>query len=210
MIKIQGALPRRLIVAMSGGMDSVAAGHFLLKRHDISLLYVNHHDQVVEDEVKAVCEIAMTWNVPLIVKSIEHKNIPKGVSRESWWHQERFKVFHSFDDTIVTGHHLDDCVESWVWSCMHGNGYIIPYRNRNVIRPFRLNTKDQLEKSLHRCKARWIEDPTNMDTDFAMRNYVRHVMMPHVMKVNPGIRRVVRKKVIEDCDENYRMDVSYD
>ena len=38
----------------------------------------------------------------------------------------------------------------------------------------------------------FIEDPSNTDISY-MRNYIRHEMMPKVLKVNPGIKKTVRK-----------------
>ena len=42
----------------------------------------------------------------------------------------------------------------------------------------------------------WSEDHTNSDPNFCTRNYIRHTMMPHVLKVSPGIRKVVRKIIL--------------
>ena len=43
----------------------------------------------------------------------------------------------------------------------------------------------------------WIEDPSNRMTKSLMRNHIRHNVMPEVLKVNPGIRTTIRKKLIE-------------
>jgi tRNA(Ile)-lysidine synthase len=40
----------------------------------------------------------------------------------------------------------------------------------------------------------WIEDDSNLDTCYT-RNYIRHELMPHALKVNPGLHKVVAKKV---------------
>jgi tRNA(Ile)-lysidine synthase TilS/MesJ len=46
----------------------------------------------------------------------------------------------------------------------------------------------------------WIEDPSNASTVYA-RNQVRHNILPQVLKVNPGIRTTIRKKLIETYRE---------
>ena len=43
----------------------------------------------------------------------------------------------------------------------------------------------------------YIEDKTNTDTRHT-RNYIRHEMMPHVLRVNPGIHKVIAKKVKDE------------
>ena len=42
MIKLQGKLPRKIYVACSGGIDSMAALDFLKRNHDVFVLYFNH------------------------------------------------------------------------------------------------------------------------------------------------------------------------
>jgi len=80
---------------------------------------------------------------------------------------------------------------------MHGTGKIIPYAYKNVIRPFRLNKKRELELWADINGVNYIEDESNQDTDYT-RNYIRHEMMPNVLKVNPGIHKTVAKKVTDD------------
>jgi tRNA(Ile)-lysidine synthase TilS/MesJ len=43
----------------------------------------------------------------------------------------------------------------------------------------------------------FIDDPSNRMTKNIMRNHIRHNIMPQVLKVNPGIRTTIRKKLIE-------------
>jgi tRNA(Ile)-lysidine synthase len=80
---------------------------------------------------------------------------------------------------------------------MHGQGKIIPYRHHNVIRPFRLTRKRDLEMWANLNSVEYLEDDSNKDTCYT-RNYIRHEMMPHVLRVNPGIHKVIAKKVKDD------------
>jgi tRNA(Ile)-lysidine synthase TilS/MesJ len=43
----------------------------------------------------------------------------------------------------------------------------------------------------------WVEDDSNTDTCYT-RNYIRHELMPHALEVNPGLHKVVKKKVLND------------
>jgi tRNA(Ile)-lysidine synthase len=80
---------------------------------------------------------------------------------------------------------------------MHGTGKIIPYANKNVIRPFRLNKKRELELWANLHGVEYIEDDSNADTCYT-RNYIRHEMMPNVLRVNPGIHKTIAKKVKDE------------
>jgi len=118
----------------------------------------------------------------------------KGQSLEEFWRNERNKFFKSRNSIIVTAHHLDDAVETYVWSALHGQPKIPLYHNGLVYRPFMLNRKSEFVSWCKRHKVKWIEDKSNKNTDFT-RNFIRRKLMPGVLKVNPGIHKVVAKKV---------------
>ena len=50
--------------------------------------------------------------------------------------------------------------------------------------------------------APWVEDDTNSVNDYA-RNRIRNVILPEIKKINPGIQKVVAKKVKQDYNNNY-------
>jgi tRNA(Ile)-lysidine synthase len=97
---------------------------------------------------------------------------------------------------VITAHHLDDCVETYLWSMMHGTAKVIPYRRNKVVRPFLLTPKEELIDWANRNQVPWVNDESNKDTKF-MRNYVRHELVPHAVHVNPGLSKVVARKVKE-------------
>lgn len=196
MIKVQGKLPRNLIVACSGGVDSIVAAHFLSKNHNVTLAYFNHQTQFGIKSEQWITDWAEKYNLSLIKSTITREK-EKSESLEEYWRIQRYKWFNSLENPVVTAHHLDDCVETWIWSSMHGCGKIIPYKNQNVIRPFRLNEKSVFKNWAERHNLEYLDDPSNSDTNY-MRNYIRHTVMPHIKVINPGINKVVRKKVSND------------
>ena len=199
MIKIQNKLPREVYVACSGGVDSMAVVDFLKRNHDVTVCYFDHgtaHSFYAREFVAQYCT---DNNLPMIMGTVGYAQAKPGQSKEEFWRNERYKFLHGINAEIITAHHLDDCVETWVWSSMHGTGKIIPYANKNVVRPFRLNHKRELQLWADLKGVAYKEDDTNTDTCYT-RNYIRHEMMPHVLKVNPGIHKVIAKKVKEDTD----------
>jgi tRNA(Ile)-lysidine synthase len=193
MIKIQTKLPRSLTIACSGGVDSMAVVDFLKRKHDVSMLFVHHGTTTSQEAYGFLKSYSETTGIPLNVYYIDSV-LPKGVSQEEHWRNERYKIFHRVDGPVITAHHLDDCVETWIWSSMHGMGKIIPYSNQNVIRPFRLTSKNEFAKWCTRNDVPWVEDNSNNDIKY-MRNYIRHEVMPVVSVINPGIKKVIKKKV---------------
>lgn len=197
MIHLQGRLPRKLYLACSGGVDSMAALDFLRRNHDVHVLHFDHKTTHGAEARQFVTNYCTQFSIPFTVGTME-ETIPAGVSREDWWRKQRYRFLDGFTDTpVVTCHHLDDCVETWVWSSMHGTGKWIPYRRNHVIRPFRLTRKQDFEAWCQTHNVPWIEDNSNENIHFT-RNYIRHAMMHHVLKVNPGIHKTISKKIKED------------
>lgn len=196
MITLQGKLPRQLYIACSGGVDSLAALHFLACNHSVTALHINHAEGNADSAENLVTSYCEANAIPLIVKRVSTTR-PTGCSLEEFWRNQRYELFHSINDTVVTAHTLDDCIETWIWSSLHGTGKIIPYANRNVIRPFRLTDKRQFVSWATRHNLSWVEDYSNADLSLT-RNYIRQKMMPHVLAINPGISTTIKKKVKQD------------
>ena len=196
MIKLQGKLPRELYVACSGGIDSMAALDFLSNNHDVTVVFFDHGTTTSREALNHVSVQAKKYDCGFMYGQIGRAK-RDDESQEEYWRNERYKFFHSINGTVVTGHHLDDCVETWIWSSMHGEGKIIPYANKNVVRPFRMTRKRDLELWADLKGVEHKEDDTNADTCYT-RNYIRHEMMPHVLRVNPGIHKTILKKVRAD------------
>ena len=198
MIKLQGKLPRDIVLACSGGVDSMAALDFLRRNHRVTVAYFNHkteHGQKAGAWLREQCRTKYT-DVRYREHTIEGE-CPKDMSKEEWWRNERYAWFNGEawkGHTVVTAHHLDDCVETWIWSSMHGTAKIIPYTRQNVVRPFRLTRKRDFELWTNLNNIEYIEDDSNANICYT-RNYIRHEMMPHVLKVNPGIHKLIAKRV---------------
>jgi tRNA(Ile)-lysidine synthase len=199
MITLQGKLSRKITVAVSGGVDSIAALHFLSRNHDVTALHINHNEGNSDDAEAITRATCSSLGIKLLSKRITSTRNSR-TSLEEFWRNERYSVFHSLDDTVVTAHTLEDCVETWIWSSLHGSGKLIPYSNRNVVRPFRLTPKSQFIHWATKHNLDWVEDSSNTDLSLT-RNYIRQVMMPHVLQVNPGIATTIKKKVQQDYVE---------
>ena len=76
------------------------------------------------------------------------------------------------------------------------NPKLIPYKRNNIYRPFLPTERKAFVLYAQRKGLEWIEDPSNKDTNY-MRNYTRHNIIPHALKINPGIRKTIRKKILE-------------
>lgn len=200
MITIQGKLDREVYVACSGGVDSMAVVDFLMKNHKVNLMFFDHGTDTSLEALRFLQE-KYTPSIELGGMQLDIGSVTRSRERsESWeeyWRIQRYEWFHSFDFPIITCHHLDDCVETWIFTSLNGEGRIIPYANRNVIRPFRMNLKAEFVNWCRNKNVPWIEDTSNENPKF-MRNYIRHEIVPKALIVNPGLHKVIRKKVVEN------------
>ena len=197
MIRIIGKIPPTVTVACSGGIDSMAFVHFLMQgKRKVNLAYFNHDTQHSYKAEKFVEKFASDNSLNLFIGRVRGRKGKR--SLEEFWRDERYDFLQrAGSDYTITCHHLDDCVETWLMSSFHGQSKLIPFqRNKNIFRPFLITSKKTIKEYSKKKNVLWIEDPSNQKTNF-MRNHVRHNVMPQVLKVNPGIRTTIRKKLIE-------------
>jgi len=199
MIKLQNKLPRQIYVACSGGVDSMAAVDFLRRNHDVFVLHFNHGTEHGNNAYEFVGNYCADNDIGFLTNVGTPRDKERNESQEEYWRSIRYDWLERCTERqIVTAHHLDDCVETWVWSSMHGTGKIIPYsRNNRVLRPFRMTRKRDLELWADLKNVPHIVDDSNKDTCYT-RNYIRHTMMPNVLRINPGIYKTIAKKVKQD------------
>jgi len=197
MIRIIGKIPKQVTIACSGGVDSMVITDFLLKgRRNISLAYFNHDTVHGKEAQKFLEDFAEKQSLPLLVGSCT--SIKGKRSMEEFWRDERYKFFSRIkSDFIVTCHHLEDCLETWIMGACHGQPKLIPYhRPQNVYRPFLMTNKSTILKYAEKNDLEWVEDPSNSSGKH-IRNHVRLKITPEILKVNPGIRTTIRKKLVE-------------
>ena len=198
MFKLLTNLPRHLWVACSGGVDSMAVLDFLSRNHNVSVVYFNHltaHGISSEDWITRYCS---SKSVDLVVGKISRLRLSHE-SQEEYWRNCRYEFFKTVPGTVVTAHHLDDAVETYLFNCLHGKNHTIPLRHHNVVRPFLTTPKREFENWCERKGVPWIEDASNHDIKH-MRNLIRHNIVPEALRVNPGLSTVVKKIVVREFD----------
>lgn len=200
MIRLLGPGTKHLTaVAVSGGIDSMAALSFLRRANSsIKAVYFHHgtdHGAEAEAFVRDFCSRNA---IPLLTGRISNSK-PKNCSAEEYWRQERYTFLNSLDEKIVTAHHLNDVAESWVMGLIRGGHpkrihYHLP---PNVYRPFLLTPRQTLEGWCRRHGVPWIQDPSNMDVDYD-RNRIRHRILPEMLAINPGLLRQIARSYEAD------------
>lgn len=201
---ILNQLPKGKVgLAVSGGPDSMAMLDFISRNtlRKVTVLMFDHNTGVHKHAEELVTHY-------LGSRGLEHEVKVGTISRdknadESWeeyWRNERYKFLHSFDFPVLTAHNLDDCVETWLWKCSHGSPSVIPYRNKNVIRPFLLTKKSSMVDWCNRYDVPYWVDPSNLSNNY-MRGIMRNDVIPAMLRVNPGLYTCVSGVVLKQCLE---------
>ena len=197
MPKLIGHIPNKFYLACSGGKDSMFAYNFLTYNEtDFSrlkgVIYINHRTDYSLAAERFVKENVKTQ---VSVRTISQRLYT--CSKEAWWREERYRLLEleAAGIPVILVHNLNDCMESYVFNSMV-RGYIdtIPYKRGICIRPFMLWNVKSILRYNFKHNIKWIEDPSN-DNDSFVRNRIRHKVIPEILKVNPGLEKIVRKKI---------------
>lgn len=208
MINLYHKIPNsEVAIAVSGGLDSMALLHFVLMgktkagrnkdgAKDIKVLHVNHGTPYAPKAEDFVVNWCRKNGVSFEVLKLDKTENKGDLSWEEFWRNKRYDWFSKFTCPVMTAHHLNDVAETWIFSCVNGTPSLIPYNHKNVIRPFLLTPRKEIEEYVSNKKIDYIEDPSNYDVSWN-RNRIRHNIIPEVLKVNPGYMKVLSKKMKE-------------
>lgn len=193
MIKVLNGIPKgEFGIACSGGVDSMAILDFLINgRYNPHIFYFNHNTEHGHEAEKFITDYCNQRNLKL---TIGRTDLKPTSNKEKIWSDLRYEFFSQFDFPIMTCHHLDDCVETYLFSCLRGFQSVIPYSRGNVIRPFLLNEKSVFENWCKQKSIPFIEDKSNDCLDYS-RNRIRHKIVPEALKVSPGLKTIVKKMI---------------
>lgn len=190
----------RVLVAVSGGADSVALLHLLaeLRRVLAPELVVGHVDHGLRtgsaEDADFVRDLARDLGLPFLVRQV-HCHIP-GRSTEETARERRYEALRemaqeSRASRIATGHTATDQAETVLLRLVRGSGplglaAILPVTREGVVRPLLCTTREEVRDYLRSRGLPWREDPSNRDPRF-LRNRVRQEVLPRMRDLNPRI-----------------------
>jgi len=175
----------RILVAISGGIDSMVLSNLLLRcglYHSVA--HVDHHTrdgQSTEDRY-FVENYATINNLTCYIHNLSPKE-PKG-NFHDWAHKERYKFFASLGyDKILTAHHRDDEVETIFLNFLNGRSVAgIPEINGPVLRPLLQFSKADIIAYATEHHLEYREDSSNTENKY-LRNLIRNQILPDLTTV---------------------------
>ena len=185
---------KKILVAVSGGADSMSLLHFLYNHQkdldiQLGIAHVNHKQrQESEHEEAYLRHWAKEHKVPFHYSAFSGK-FSENAART--FRYEFFKrVMKDYDySALVTAHHADDQAETIFMRLLRGSrlrhltgiSAIRPFGTGQIIRPFLHLTKDQLPVTFH------FEDRSNTSLAY-LRNRIRLSYLPTLSQENPKIK----------------------
>jgi len=204
MIKLLGKIPSEIAIAVSGGPDSMAMLSFLMNSNrNLVIAHFNHGTVHGETAEKFITEFCIENNLPFVCGQIKRTR-KAGESPEEYWRNERYDFFERSLPKglqVITCHHLDDVIENYIFTALHGAPKLIPYERGRFIRPLLLTRKSQLIDHCDNKGVDYVTDPSNHE-DVFMRSYIRWNIIPRAVKVNPGLHKTVRKLILDSYKTN--------
>ena len=198
----------KLLVALSGGADSVALLRVLVELgYTCEAAHCNFHlrgEESDRDEafVRQLCE---QLSVPLHVTHFdtqaharEHQQSIEMAARELryGWFQELVKQRKL--NAIVVGHHRDDHVETLLINLIRGTGINgltgIPAENGWVRRPLLNVSREQILDYLDHLGQPFVTDSTNLEDEY-LRNKIRLNLLRMLEDLNPSIRETLSDSI---------------
>ena len=197
---------KKLLIAISGGVDSVVLAHLLSTlKFNISLAHCNFNLRPIECDLDEEFVKKLGKNLNTEVFTIhfnttefakENKQSTQIAARNlryDWFNELIDK--HQFD-YILTAHHADDNLETFLINLTRGAGLDgltgIPEINGNIVRPLLKFSRNDILAFVKENNISWREDKSNASTKY-IRNKIRHQILPVLKEINPSLLETFAK-----------------
>jgi len=190
----------KLLLAISGGLDSVVLMHLCNQlKLSVSLAHCNFKLRNEESDLdeEFVIKLSQILNNQIFTIHFdtenyaqEHKTSIQIAARNLryQWFQELVSTHHF--DYILTAHHADDNLETFLINLTRGSGLEgftgIPEKNGNIIRPLLPFSRAEILEYAKENQLKWREDASNASTKY-VRNKIRHQIVPILKEINPNL-----------------------
>lgn len=209
----------KIVVAVSGGPDSVCLLHLLRKwaaDRSISLhvAHLNHGFRPEADqEARFVEELSSDWGISATAVKLPVPQLckEKGLSKQEGARTIRYQFLREVAQDvgaqwIALGHTADDQAETFLMRTIRGAGAqglgAIPLiREGCIIRPLLKIRRREILSELSREKILFMEDPSNLQPLY-LRNRIRHHLVPTLEQYNPQIREALCRETVLLQDDN--------
>lgn len=175
---------RKLLVAVSGGVDSVVLLHKLVQvgEDELTVAHFDHGTRPDSaDDARFVEGLAKEYGLPFVTKREE---LGKDVSEERA-RARRYEFLYTQAEKhqaiLVTAHHAGDVIETIAINLTRGTGWrgLAVLGGGRVMRPLLSLSKSEIRDYALEHRLEWVEDSTNASDNY-LRNRLRHKPLAHL------------------------------
>lgn len=211
----------KLLIAISGGLDSVILTHLCHQlKLDFALAHCNFNLRGKESDADEdfVLQLAEDLNLEIFIESFETETYAKHnklsiqmAARELRYHWFNELAEQLKFDYILTAHHADDNLETFLINLSRGTGIEgltgIPEVNKNIVRPLLPFSREDIKAYAKAKSLKWREDSSNASNKY-LRNKLRLEVIPKLKEINPQLLQNFNKtiehlqdskNIVDDC-----------
>jgi tRNA(Ile)-lysidine synthase len=193
----------RLLLAVSGGLDSVVLTSLTeMSGFEFAMAHVNFQLRGTESERDEafVRQLAGKYQKSFFVKKFDSMAYAKSEksSIQVAARKLRYEWFKTFIGNgvdqykfLLTGHHLDDNIETMLMYFFRGTGISgltgMPEKNGHLLRPLLKISRKQLKDFALEQNLEWVEDSSNASDDYT-RNFFRNQLIPSLTDIFPDVQ----------------------
>ena len=194
---LEGFPGKRILVGLSGGVDSVVLLHAISRRHPVAAAHVHHGLSPNADRWAQFCRrLCKRLDVPL---SIRKARVPKRTEADA--RKARYDALRRLSfDVLALAHHLDDQAETVLMNLLRGAGPsgargmqpVGKFDGRVLLRPLLDVPRAAILAYARERRLSWIEDESNASDAFT-RNFVRLRIGPLLSERYPRWREALAR-----------------
>ncbi len=196
----------KFLLAISGGVDSMVLLNLFAKSNlQFQVAHLNYglRGTDSEEDQQLVEKICKKYQIPFHLYEVsEIDNKPKN-SIQDWARNLRYDFFRKIQqeqnlDFIVTAHHLNDEVETFIINLSKASGIKglsgIPVNQNAILRPLLGFSKDEIYDFAKENKIEFREDLSNQKSDY-LRNKIRNEIVPKLLETNDNFLQNFGKSI---------------
>ena len=188
---------KKFLLAVSGGADSAVLSHlFRVSGFEFQIAHVNYHFRGEDSNLdqKVVEDFCKKNNIKFHLKDVSEEEKSQMKSLQNWAREIRYNFFFNLLekenlDFIVTAHHLNDELETFIINLSRGSGIKglsgIPKNENRILRPFLTFSKSEIYAFAEENNIDFREDKSNQKDDY-LRNKIRNQIVPKMVEVFPN------------------------
>lgn len=214
--RIKGLENRRLLIALSGGRDSVVLLNVLSAlrsrlNFDLRVAYVHHgrsSNREVSDYRKKAADLCKKLAASYDLEFHLLKHVGAELKSEADFRKAREVLLEDCRkkyecDFIAFAHHSDDLLETRLIRLIRGTGsqglQAMNFEHGNKLRPLIHHSAAKLATYAVQQKLKWLDDPTNKD-DRYLRNFIRNTWLAMLEQKRLGSAEALKRSLEQICE----------